>query len=76
MPTVMKVHGSDLDVWEECIFVEQDGTISIVCHMEAIRQELGVQVSNCFLQGDDVPLPCNLFFDGPLFSSPKSWVPG
>ena len=32
-------------------------------HVEAIRQELVLEVFNCFLQGDDVPLHRDTFFD-------------
>ena len=53
----MKVNRRDLDVRKESILVEQDRTTSTVCHVEAIRQELVLEVIKCFLQGDDVPLP-------------------
>ena len=43
--------------------------------MEAIRQELVIQVFNFFLQNIDVPLPSNLFFDSSFSSTPRSWVP-
>ena len=71
----MKVNGRDLDVRTEGIPVEQDRTTSIVCHVEAIRQELVFEVLKCFLQGDDVPLLRNLFFDRSIFSTSRSWVP-
>ena len=71
----MKVNGRDLDIGEESISVEQDGTNSTVRHMEAIRQELVVHVFDCFLLSDYVPLLRNLFFDSSFFSKPRSWVP-
>ena len=52
----MKVNGRDLDVREESIWIEQDGTTSMVCHVEACREELVIHVFNCFLQGDNVPI--------------------
>ena len=58
-------------------FVEQDGTTSVMCHVEAIRairQELVIQVFNSFLH--DVPLLRNMFFDSSFCSTPRSWVPG
>ena len=71
----MEIDGRDLDVREESILVEQDRKTSFVCHVESIRQELVVKVSNCFLQGDDVSLFRNLFFDSSFFSTPRSWFP-
>ena len=46
-----------------------------MCDVEAILQELVIQVFNRFLQGDDVPLPRSVLFDGSFFSTPRSWVP-
>ena len=57
----MNVNGRDLDVGKESILAEQDLTTSIVCHVEGIRQELVIEVFNCFLQGDNVPLPTMCF---------------
>ena len=59
---------------KKSIIVEQDRTTSIVCHMEAIRQEPVVEVFNCLLQCDNVPFPRNMFFDSSFFSTPRSWV--
>ena len=39
----------DIDVREEGIHVEQDRAPSLVCLMEAIRQEIVLEVLNCFL---------------------------
>ena len=64
-----------LDVREASILVQQDCASSIVCHVEAIRQELVLEVFNCFLQGDDVPLPRNMFFDSSFSSTSRPWVP-
>ena len=63
----MKANGRELDVRKESILVEQDRTSSPVCHVEAIRQKLVLKVFNCFLQGDDVPLPRNMFSIAPSF---------
>ena len=56
------------------IFVGQDGTISIRCHVEAIPQEFLVQALNRFMQSDDVPLPAICFRQFLLFVK-RSWVP-
>ena len=71
----MKVNGRDLHVRKESNLVEQDRTTSIVCHVEAIRQELVLEVLNCFLEGNDVPLLRIVLFDCSSFSTSKSWVP-
>ena len=71
----MKVSGRDLAVRQESILVEQDHTTSIVFHVEAIRQELVLEVFNCFLQGNDVPLSRNMFFDSSCFSTSRPWIP-
>ena len=42
----MEVNGRDLDIRTESILVEQDRTPSTVCHVEAIRQELVLEVFN------------------------------
>ena len=74
VPGIMEVNGSNFDVLEKGVLVEQNCTRSIICHMETIRQELAVKIFNC-LQGDVLPLTCNVFFDGSFFSASRSWVP-
>ena len=71
----MEIHRSILDVWMKSVLVEQNRTSSIMCHMEAMCQELVVKIFNGFLQGDDVPLRRNVFFDSSFFSASRSWVP-
>ena len=44
------------------VLAEQSRTSSIICQKETIRQELVVKIFDCFLQGDDVPLPRNVLF--------------
>ena len=75
VPGVMEVNRSNLDVRMKGILVEQNRTSSMVCHVETICEELVIKVSSCFLQGDDVPLPRNVFFDRSFFSASRSWVP-
>ena len=42
----MEVNGRDLDIRTESILVDQDRTLSIMCHVKAIRQELVLEVFN------------------------------
>ena len=44
----MKVNGRHLDVRNESILVEHDRTTTIVCHEEAIRQELATSPQHVF----------------------------
>ena len=46
-----------------------------VCHLEAIRQELVIQLFNFFLQCDMCYFTTVCFFDRSFFSTPRSWVP-
>ena len=39
---------------------------SAVGHVEPIREKLVVNILNRLLQGDDVPLACDLLLDGPV----------
>ena len=48
-PEVMEIDGRDIKVRKESVLVEQDGAFFIVCHVEAIRQELVLEVFNSFL---------------------------
>ena len=45
----MEIDGRDLNVRKESVLIEQDGASSIVCHVEAIRQVLVLEVFNSFL---------------------------
>ena len=70
----MKINRSNIDVLVRGVLVEQNRTTSKMCHIEPIRQVLVVKIFNCSLQGDDMPLPCNVFFDGSSCAS-RSLVP-
>ena len=71
----MKVDGFDLDIREESVLVEEHRASSVVGHVEPIREKLVVNMLNRFLQGDDVPLACDLLLDGAFSSTSGSWVP-
>ena len=63
-PDIVKVDGSDFDVKKESVLVEQHCTPSIMGHVEPIREKLVVNILTCLLQGDDMPLACDLLLDG------------
>ena len=46
----MEVNRSNFDVLVKGVFVEQNRTPSIMCHIETIRKVLAVEILNCFLQ--------------------------
>ena len=64
----MKVDGLDIDVGVEVVFVEENCTTCVMCHVEAIREKLVVNVVGRLLQGNDMPPSCNLFLEGIIFS--------
>ena len=70
----MKVDGLDIDVGVEGVLVEENCTTCVMGHVEAIREKLVVNVVGRLLQGNDMPLPCNLFFEGIFFSPSGSRV--
>ena len=45
---VVKIERRDLDVGEESIFVEQESTPAVVSHMEAVRQQVVLEVLDGF----------------------------
>ena len=46
----------------------------VMGHVEAIREKLVVNLVGRLLQGNDMPLPCKLFFEGIFFSPSRSRV--
>ena len=71
----MKVDGLDIDVGVEGVLFEEDCTNCVVGHMEVIREKLVVNVVRRLLQGNEMPLSCNLFLKGIFFSPSGSRVP-
>ena len=58
-----RLNTSNFDVLVKGVFVGQNRTPSIMCHIEAIRRALaGHRYSIASYQGDDVPLPSNSVF--------------
>ena len=71
----MEVIGLDLDISVEGVFVEEHRASSVVSFVEPVREEFVVNIFNRFLQCDDVPLACNLFFKSTFISTSGSWIP-
>ena len=67
----MKADGLDTDVGVEGILIEENRAACIMGHVEEIRENLVVHVVERLLQGNDMPLSCNLFFEGIFFSTSK-----
>ena len=61
----MKVDGCDIDIGKESVLVEKHCASSVVSHVEPVREELVVDILNCFLQRDDVPFPAICFSMAP-----------
>ena len=59
----MKVNRLDFDIRVEGVFVEEHRASSVVGQLEPICQNIMVNLFNCFLQCDDVPLACDLFLN-------------
>ena len=66
----MRVDGLDIDVGVEGVLVA-----CVMGHVDAIREKLVVNLVGRLLQGNDMSLPCNLFFEGIFFSPSRSRVP-
>ena len=72
---VMEVDGLDIDVSVEGVLVEENRTTCEVSHKKAFMSDCVVDVVRSFLQSDEVPLSCNLFFDSISCASSKSRIP-
>ena len=55
--------------------MEENSASGAMCHMKLTRQVFELEVLNCLLQSNDVPLPRDVFFDGAFFASSKSRAP-
>ena len=58
---IMKVDGLDVNVGVNDVLVEENRATSAMGHVEAIREKLVVNIFGRLLQGNDMPLSCNLF---------------
>ena len=68
-----EINTSNLDVWMKSVLVEQNRTSINVSHGSDVSRTHGQDI-NGFLQGDDVSLPRNVFFDSSFFTASRSWV--
>ena len=68
----MKVDGLDINVGVKGVLVEENRATCVMGHVEAIREKLVVNVVRRLLQGNDMPLSCNLLFES-IFFSPTGW---
>ena len=75
IPGVVEVNGADLNVRMEGVLVEKNSASGVMSHMKMTRQIIVLEVLNCLLQGNDVPFPRDVFFDGAFFASSRSRVP-
>ena len=71
----MKVYGFDVDIGVEGVLVEENRATCVMGHVEAIREKLVVNILGRLLQGNDMPLSCNLLFEGILFHPTGSRIP-
>ena len=70
----MKVDGLDIDVGVESVLIEETRTTCVMVHVEAIREKLVVNIGH-FLQGNGMPLPCNLLSEGIFLFPTEPRVP-
>ena len=71
----MKVHGLDINVGVKGVLVEENRATCVMGHVEANREKLAVNILGRLLQGNGMPLSCNLLFEGIFFSPTGSRVP-
>ena len=74
-PGIMKVDGLDINVGVKGVLVEENRTTCVMGHVEAIREKLVVNILGRLLQGNDMPLCCNVLFEGIFFLPAGSRVP-
>ena len=65
----MKVDGLDIDVWIEGVLIEENRAACEMGHVEATFKNVMIAIFGRLLQGSDVPLHRNLFFEGIFFSA-------
>ena len=74
-PRVVKVDRFDADVRVEGGLVEENRTARKVGHVKSFMQDFVFDILRSFLQGDDMPLSCDLFLDRILLTSSGPRVP-
>ena len=73
--SVVDVDGKNLHVRVKCVFVEKDSTSGGMGDTEMVREALVMKVFNCLLQCIDVPLACDVLFNGHWLPSSESRIP-
>ena len=71
----MKVDGLDINVGVKDVLVEENRASCVMGHVEAIREKLVVNIFRRLLQGNDMPVSCNLFLESISFSPWGSRAP-
>ena len=72
---VVEVDRFDADVGVEGVLVEENCTACEVSHMKAFMKDFVIDVVRSFLQGDEMPLSCNLFLDSIFCASSRPKIP-
>ena len=57
----MKVDRFDVDVRVEGVLVEENRAARIVGHVKSFLKNFMINIVRCFLQGNNMPFPRNLF---------------
>ena len=65
----MKEDRFDTDDRVEGVLLDENRTGRKVDHMKAFMKVFVFDIVRCFLQGNDMPLSCNLFLDGIFITS-------
>ena len=71
----MKVDRFDINIWIDGVLIEENRTACIMGHVEPTCKNVMINIFGRFLQGNDMPPPCNLFFEGIFFCTSGSRVP-
>ena len=66
--SIVETERGKLDVRVTNVLIEQDNTASIMGHIEMTRQVLVLEVLNCLVQCDDVPVHRNVLLSMAPFS--------
>ena len=74
-PRVVKVDRFGADVTVEGVLVEENRTARKVGYVKSFMKNFVFDIFGSFLQGNDMPLSCNLFVDSIFLTSSGPRVP-
>ena len=74
-PAFMKVHKFDVHIGAQSVLVKENRSSSVVGQLEPICHNIMVDILNCFLQCDDMPLAGDLLLNSDFSSTSVSWCP-